>query len=223
MTSASTGSTGKTAERMKDWVAWHADYDDPTSALSQRRREVTRLIGECLDARTGGTIRVLSLCAGDARDLADALRDRVDATPVSGAVVELDRALASRAVENLRSVGAAVDVLCGDAGHTAVFADRLPVDLLLLVGVFGNVSDDDVERTIRAVPALCAPGATVIWTRHRREPDLTLRIPAWFEAAGCEATAFVSLGPGTFAIGGERLAAHGAAAALPEQLFQFTD
>jgi hypothetical protein len=29
----------------------------------------------------------------------------------------------------------------------------------------------DVERTILALPMLCAEGATVIWTRHRRPPD----------------------------------------------------
>ena len=29
------------------------------------------------------------------------------------------------------------------------------------------------HNTVRALPTLCAPGATVIWTRHRRPPDLT--------------------------------------------------
>ena len=208
---------------MKDWVAWHADYDDPTSALSQRRREVTRLIGECLDEFGGGAVRVLSLCAGDACDLAGALHGRSDAALVSGAVVELDDALAARATVNLRLTGPSIDVLVGDAGVTAHFVDRLPVDLLLLVGVFGNVSDADVERTIRAVPAMCAPGAAIIWTRHRREPDLTPRIRRWFDAAGCDPTAFVSPGPGEFAIGVERLARPSESTAPPERLFRFLD
>lgn len=208
---------------MKDWVAWHADYDDPTSALSQRRREVTRLVGGCLDEFGGGAVRVLSLCAGDAVDLAVALRGRGDAAQVSGAVVELDAALAARAVENLASVGAAVDVLAADAGRASCFADRLPVELLMFVGVFGNVSDDDVEHIIRAVPAMCAPGASVIWTRHRREPDLTPLIRQWFDEAGCEPVAFVSPGPGQFAIGVERLVRPGVSATLLDLLFRFVD
>lgn len=206
---------------VKDWVAWHRDYEDPTSALSQRRREVTRLVGECLDRFEGGPVRVLSLCAGDAVDLADALHGRSSAALVSGAVVELDAALAARAVENLRATDASVDVLIADAGCTSCFADRLAVDLLLLVGVFGNVSDDDVERTIRAVPAMCAPGASVVWTRHRREPDLTPQIRQWFDEADCDDVAFASPGVGQFAIGVERLARPSVVPALPDQLFHF--
>jgi hypothetical protein len=59
----------------------------------------------------------------------------------------------------------------GDAGTTAAFAEVVPVDVLLLCGIFGNVEDDDVERTVRAVPSLLAHGGTVLWTRHRGAPD----------------------------------------------------
>ena len=55
----------------------------------------------------------------------------------------------------------------GDAGTTAAFAGAVPVDVLLLGGIFGNVKDDDVERTVRAVPSLLADNGTVLWTRHR--------------------------------------------------------
>src|SRR5262249_41051900 len=44
--------------------------------------------------------------------------------------------------------------------------------------------------TAQAAPALCAPGATVIWTRHRRPPDLTPRIRAWFRSSGFDEVAF---------------------------------
>ncbi|MEV4898910.1 hypothetical protein AB0K48_57265 [Nonomuraea sp. NPDC055795] len=33
---------------------------------------------------------------------------------------------------------------------------------------------------------LCAPGATVIWTRHCREPDLGPRVCSWFAEEGFE-------------------------------------
>jgi hypothetical protein len=35
-----------------------------------------------------------------------------------------------------------------------------------------------------------APNATVIWTRHRREPDMTVSIRRWLEESGFENTAY---------------------------------
>ena len=77
-----------------------------------------------------------------------------------------------------------------DASRVASYADALPADVLLLCGIFGNVSEGDIQRTAQAAPALCAAGATVIWTRHRRAPDLTPRIREWFRASGFEEVAF---------------------------------
>jgi hypothetical protein len=56
--------------------------------------------------------------------------------------------------------------------------------------IFGNVSEADIERTAGAAPELCAAGAMVIWTRHRRPPDITPRIRAWFTGAGIDEVAF---------------------------------
>jgi hypothetical protein len=102
-----------------------------------------------------------------------------------------------------------VQVREADAARVANYADALPADVLLLCGIFGNVSDADIERTAQAAPALCAPGATVIWTRNRRAPDLTPRIRAWFQAGGFDEVAFdvpdealagVSVGVGRLAV-----------------------
>jgi hypothetical protein len=35
--------------------------------------------------------------------------------------------------------------------------------LVLVCGVFGNISAKDIEGTIARLPQLCADGATVIW------------------------------------------------------------
>jgi hypothetical protein len=83
-----------------------------------------------------------------------------------------------------------VQVRQADASRPEYFADALPVDVLLLCGIFGDVSQGDIERTAAAAPAMCAAGATVIWTRHRRPPDLTPRIRAWFTDVGFEEVAF---------------------------------
>jgi hypothetical protein len=86
--------------------------------------------------------------------------------------------------------------------------------VLLLCGIFVNVSDADIERTAAAAPALCAAGATVIWAWHRRPPDLTPRIRAWFTDAGFDETGVEVLDTTALAVGAGRLR-HAARAGLP--------
>jgi hypothetical protein len=111
-----------------------------------------------------------------------------------------------------------------DAGTTDAYADAVPIDVLLLCGVFGNISDEDVQTTVQALPSLCALDATVIWTRHRGEPDLTPTIRRWFREAGFEEQAFDSPGPGTasFSVGAARLVAEPRHYEAGRRLFSFT-
>jgi hypothetical protein len=102
-------------------------------------------------------------------------------------LVELDprnTAIAERAAgaAGLRSV----EVRAGDAALTDGYAGMVPADLVLMCGVFGNVSDADVRATVGFASQLCATGGTVIWTRHRRSPDLVPRICDWFAEQGFE-------------------------------------
>ena len=85
--------------------------------------------------------------------------------------------------------------LLAAAGTATAFAEAVPVNLLLLCGILGNVEDDDVERTLRAVPSLLAHGGTVLWTRHRGAPDLTPAIRGWLADVGVHEIAFVSQAP----------------------------
>ena len=100
----------------RNWHEWHRAYDDPTSSLSQRLRVVTAMIRSHLDSAPPGPIRVLSLCAGDGRDLADAAPGHTRAPDLSGCLVELDPLLADRARANLGSAGS-VDL--GDGGRVS--------------------------------------------------------------------------------------------------------
>lgn len=54
----------------------------------------------------------------------------------------------------------------------------------MLVGLLGNISHDDLSRTIAATPQMCAPGATLIWSRSRDQDDLNDKVRAEFAAAG---------------------------------------
>jgi SAM-dependent methyltransferase len=206
----------------RDWVAWHKAYEDPSSSLWQRQRDVATMIRTFVDEAPAGELRVLSLCAGDGGDLALALAGHPRLGEVTGCLVEFDAELAERAKAKQVGIGSGLEVRCADAGDPANFADVATVDLLMLVGIFGNISDDDIRRTIGAVPSLCKPGATVIWSRHRREPDLTPQIREWFDAIGCTSTAVVSPGIGHHCSASEQM---GSASnePLPKRLFTFVD
>jgi hypothetical protein len=174
---------------MKDWVAWHEAYDDPTTTLSARLTLVKQHLITTLDRAPAGPIRLVSLCAGQGRDVIETLRDHPRRDDVTAVLIEADPVNVARARDAAEGL-VQVEVREADAARPASFADALPADVLLLCGIFGNVSAADIQRTVAAAPALCAPGATVIWTRHRREPDLTPQVRAWFAGAGFEELAF---------------------------------
>lgn len=189
---------------MTDWVRWHEPYGDPGSALSRRLRIVQRHIVEWLDSRPDGPLTVVSACAGQGRDLIEVLGQRDDADRVRATLLEAD----PRNVEAARRAAAAlsgVDVRRADAGDLASYLGATPADLVLMAGVFGNISDDDVRRTVAVLPHLCRPEATVIWTRSRREPDLTGPIRTWFTDAGFAEHAFDAPADALFSVGAHRL------------------
>ena len=205
-----------------DWFAWHADYSDTNSELSRRLREVQRQISHFLDQAPIGEIHVLSLCAGQGRDLLDVLAAHRRRRDVIARLIELDARNAQLARTAAAHIdGSHIEVVEGDAGVTDAYFGAVPVDLLLLVGIFGNISDADIQRTIRAVPWMCAYGATVIWTRSRQEPDITPTIRRWFSEVGSEEVAFVAPSDVQFSVGANRFV--GAPLALPirERLFTF--
>jgi hypothetical protein len=205
----------------RDWVRWHDAYDDPDSALSRRLVAVIGLVGEAFDrCSTCRPIRVLSLCAGDGRDLTRAVAQHERSRDISGLLVELDPELARAAQRRVDECGLSLAVRQADAGTTSSFLDALPADVLLLAGIFGNVSAVDIGRTIAAVPTMVDREATIVWTRHRRPPDATSRIRSWFDQAGCTSLDMVS--DGRFAVGAERFTGE-PQRARSQPLFSFDD
>jgi hypothetical protein len=88
-------------------------------------------------------------------------------------------------------------------------------------GIFGNISDDDVRRLIEAMPSLCGRRGVVIWTRHRRQPDLTISIGGWFADAGFEERTFESPGANQFSVGMHEMIETPQRFAPDESLFSF--
>ena len=174
------------------WVRWHRRYDVEGSSLGRRLAMVQDNVRAALDrAPVGEPFRIVSLCAGRGHDVIDVVAGHRRRDDVRAVLVELEPTLADHA--RAAATGAGLDrvrVVTGDASRTDVVADAVPADLLLLCGIFGNISDEDIRHCINAVPTLCAPDAVVIWTRHRGEPDLTPTVRAWFAEAGFDEIAF---------------------------------
>ncbi|SCG54786.1 SAM-dependent methyltransferase [Micromonospora halophytica] len=187
-----------------DWQAWHRDYADPDSPLSRRLELVRQEIGRWLDERPGRALTAVSACAGQGHDLIGVLAGRDDAARVRATLVEYDPGNVAAA----RAAAAGLDtvtVLRADAGKLASYVGAVPADLVLMVGVFGNVPDFDVRRTVHALPQLCAPDATVVWTRSRRAPDRTPALRRWLREAGFQERAFHAPHDVLFSVGVHRL------------------
>ena len=56
-----------------DWAAWHDDYDRPGSSLAIRLAIVQDLLRRALDCAPVGPIRMISMCAGQGRDILEVL------------------------------------------------------------------------------------------------------------------------------------------------------
>ncbi|HEX6967413.1 MAG TPA: SAM-dependent methyltransferase [Micromonosporaceae bacterium] len=188
------------------WQAWHESYADEDSPLSRRLRLVQQHIASWLDQRSEERLNVVSACAGQGHDLIGVLASRPDVHRVHGTLLEYDagNVAAARAAAGQAGLSNLV-VRKADAGRLSSYVGAVPADLVLMVGVFGNISDADVQRTVAALPQLCAEGATVIWTRTRRAPDLTPAIRAWLHDAGFVEEAFHAPDDVRFSVGVHRL------------------
>lgn len=210
---------------MIDWHHWLKRYDEPGSPHSRRLVTVQRLIGRRLDRTAPRPASVLSICAGDGRDILDVLGARADASRVTTTLVELDARLCALAQARALENGlAGVDIRQADAGATDAYLGVSPADLVILVGVFGNISDADVRTTLKLLPALCKPDALVIWSLRQQarqdqgpcgSPRRLARLPRrndyervetlreWFDAEGFHET-FANRADAAFYVGANR-------------------
>jgi hypothetical protein len=207
--------------QLRDYMQWHRAYDDPDSGLAWRLRTVQGHIRRALDERPG-PFRVLSACAGAGRDLLGVLAEREDAARVAATLVELHPGLAASAREAAAGLTARVEVRERDAGHSDAYGGAVPADLVLLVGIFGNISDADLRRTIDAAPQLCAPGGLLLWSRGRHDGDRNAMIRARFAAAGFAEVDYATRDAGSRpALGAVRYTGPATPLATGERLFTF--
>jgi Putative methyltransferase len=207
----------------RDWVEWHRDYDDPGSFLSRRLELVQGYLRAELDRAPAGQVRLISLCAGQGRDVIGVLTGHPRQDDVRARLVELDQTNAALARQAAQAAGllSVVEVLQADAGTTDSCVGAVPARIVVACGIFGNITDGDIRATVTALPSLCAPGALVLWTRHRRPPDLTPAIRSWFDEAGFREEGFDTSHDGFMSVGAQRLTGEGAALVPGRRLFTF--
>ena len=185
----------------RDWHAWYGDYDDPDSELSRRLAVVRRELAAVLADRTG-PVTLLSLCAGDGRDTLPVLAS--SSATVSAVLVELDPDLAEAGRRQAAALGLDVDVRTDDAGLVAAWADVVPVDVLMLCGVLGNVTDDDARRILTGAALMLQRGGTMVWTRGNRgsgEEDPSEWLRGLLLEAGWEERSFVRPDDASYRVG----------------------
>lgn len=169
---------------LRDYVRWLDRYDDPDSPLSWRLRTVQQWLHEELDSRPG-PLDVVSVCAGDGRDIIDVLGARHDTDRVNVVLLEAHPEVADLARQRARDAGLdRVEVRTCDASLTNSYVGAIPADIVLLVGLLGNMSHEDVSTTIATTPQLCRQGASLIWSRGRDLDDINDRVRREFTEAG---------------------------------------
>ncbi len=79
---------------MRDWLRWHEQYDDPESPLRQRLALVQSHLSDALFSAPPGPVRLVSLCAGQGRDVIGVLPRHPRRADVTAVLVEADSRIA---------------------------------------------------------------------------------------------------------------------------------
>ena len=197
-----------------DWFAWH-DYYRTKPRMRQRLQIVREYISTCLNACPPGKIGVVSVCAGDGRDLLGALLDHPRASDVYARFVELDSRLVEcgRAAAESTELAEQLEFVNGDATLSSVYEGVVPAHLVLVCGVFGNVPETELPRLIQSLGFLCKPGGFIVWTRelsentdHRLSLVRELLRKSAFEEVSFKMTSTGNMGVGTHRYLGQAMA-----------------
>lgn len=167
-----------------DWHSWHEKYDLPGSSMAHRLETVQKHIEVAVEKLPQGPLRILSVCAGQGRDLLGVLAEHPRGRDVQALLVDLDERNTSWTKERAHSLGlSGISAVTGDASLIDHYQNIAPAHLVLLCGLFGNITDEDIQNTISACSQLCRTDGAIIWTRNRKTPDKVPLISKWFEAS----------------------------------------
>ncbi|MEH2328347.1 class I SAM-dependent methyltransferase family protein [Nostoc sp.] len=201
----------------KDWFEWHDLYNSEPR-LQQRLQIVREYISHSLDGSLPGIIRVVSVCAGDGRDLLGTLSKHSRAKDVYARLVEQDPKLVERGKLAIESAGLAkqIEFVNDDATNSSNYVGAVPADIVIVCGIFGNLADEaELNRLLRNLSLLTKKGSLIIWTRGDtkgiRHSDTVRKLlcEAEFEEVSFKLTPTGDMGVGLYRYLGE-------SSALPE-------
>lgn len=209
----------------KDWYEWHDLYN--TEPILQQRLEIVReYIAYSLNALPDSAIRVVSVCAGDGRDLLGTLKNHPRAKDVSARLVEINSNLVERGRASIESLGLAkqIEFINGDATLATNYVGAVPADIAIACGVLGHVAEKiELNRLINNLSFLSKKGAFFIWTRgHSDGISYSDNVRKILSASGFEEVNFKLTATGDMGVGLHRYLGENLAAPKEQQLFVFS-
>jgi hypothetical protein len=169
------------------WSGWpEAAYRHDT--YQRRLAAVQDHLAQALDRAPVGPVRIVSVCAGDGRDVIEVLQSHPRRKDVCASLVEVNRKSVASGVRHADSAGLqnTVNFLNEDATLFATYRHIAPADIVLVCGVWGHVPAHQRLSMARGLACLCKPGGSIIWTRgvsqghdRLREIQLAFGDPPW--------------------------------------------
>lgn len=205
------------------WNGW------PESAYrqapyQQRLLAVQDHLAAALNAAPAGPVNLISICAGDGRDVIGVLQSHSRRGDVTSWLVEQDGQSVADGFEHAARAGLqnSIHFVHGDATVYETYADIAPANVVLLCGVWGHVPISERPDLVRALAAVCRPTGSVVWTRGVSKGIRRLHeIQAQFAKPAWEQVRVSVVGNGHWAIATQRF--NGPPAELPRrgQIFHF--
>jgi hypothetical protein len=209
----------------KDWFEWHDLYNTEPK-LQQRLQIVREYISYSLNASPLGKIQVVSVCAGDGRDLLGTLANHPRTKDVYARLVELNPNLVERGQATIESLGLAkqIEYINGDATISSNYVGAVPADIVIVCGVFGNLANEaELNRLLGNLSFLSKQGAFVIWTRgHSNGIPYSETVRKYLRESGFEEVDFKLTATGDMGVGIHRYIGENVAVPKEERLFVFS-
>ena len=208
-----------------DWSEWYKQYDS-FPGLQARLRLVGEQIVVALDACPSGPIQIISLCAGDGRDVIGALQGHPRRHDVNALLLDSHAESLARGRAAAAGAGLARQLrfIEADASLASNYAAAVPADLVLISGFLGHLRHEDVPRLIASLPMFCKTGGWAIWNRHLILHDGHKQVPAireFFRQAKFEEVFFGTPDPNGFAVGRVRFTGRPEPLDASRVLFEF--
>jgi amino acid adenylation domain-containing protein len=208
-----------------DWSEWHRQYDSFPN-LEARLQIVREQIAATLDDCPAGPIRIVSICAGDGRDLIGALQNHRRRNDVAAALLDTEEESLARGRKTAAAAGLQPQLrfINADATRATNYAGLVPADLVLLSGFLGHLRHGDIPGLIHSLPMFCKAGGSVIWNRHLVLYDGRQQVRVireLFQQSAFEEVHHETTAPDGFAVGRARFTGQPAPLDTKRVLFEF--